>query len=772
MLKEALEYAARGWRVFPCRTGDKAPATPKSKPPSDDNPDGKGGLYYGTTDAGQVREWWSVSSRDPNRNVGVRTGPTSGIWVLDVDGEAGEQSLLKLTAEHGALPRTLVQKTGRGGRHYFFRWSDDADVRNRGKFAPGLDVRGHGGYVLAPPSRLTGHGSYEWLCSPSEPIAEAPRWLLDMVRKHARPPPEAPRPFTPRTLEGRASNYGSSTLTAICREVASASPGAQNVTLYEKSCRIGSLVGGGEIEDAYALEELVRAGLSMANGDPRDPWTRSVVEDIVRRGLDYGKQDPNFAPERPARSKPQLVTSGGAPVRGPISAMADPRSRPIEADPEDLDPGTTLTEDLLARVFAQKYAGRLCYCHNRGAWFEFDGSIWRQHRTPLAFHYAREMCRRLSAKLGSVVTVQKVRVAAGVEKFAQADPVFARSIEDFDRDPLLLGTPGGTVDLRTGKMRPALASDNITRATSVPPHAWADCPQWLEFLRQATGGDDELTYFLQQIAGYALTGLTSEQALFFIYGPGGNGKGVFINTLMKILGDYAQMAGMDTFTAGRHAAIPADLAMLAGARLVAASETGEGEKWDQKRIASLTGQDPITARFLRQNFFTFLPQFTLVIIGNHKPALSSVDDAMRRRINIIPFTIKPDAPDPELQHKLEQEWPAILRWAIDGAVEWQRNRLKRPKIVTDATEEYFEDQNVFEQWLAERCDVDPRNFHYCVASSHAFSDWQAYAKRSGEDPGSAKTFKSSMEKAGFTAKKDRFGRWFYGVQLRSSDEEN
>jgi putative DNA primase/helicase len=223
-------------------------------------------------------------------------------------------------------------------------------------------------------------------------------------------------------------------------------------------------------------------------------------------------------------------------------------------------------------------------------------------------------------------------------------------------------------------------------------------------LNDATNGDAELIRYLQQIAGYVLTGATSEHVLFFIYGLGGNGKTVFLNTLTAILSEYAQTAAMDTFTASKYDRHPTDLAMLKGARLVTASETEEGRKWAEAKIKQMTGGDPITARFMRRDYFTYQPEFKLVIIGNHKPCLDNVDDAMRRRLNIIPFTNKPSTPDPDLESKLREEWPAILRWMIEGCLDWQQNGFLRPNVVSDATSSYFEDQDLLGQWLNECCE--------------------------------------------------------------------
>ena len=154
----------------------------------------------------------------------------------------------------------------------------------------------------------------------------------------------------------------------------------------------------------------------------------------------------------------------------------------------------------------------------------------------------------------------------------------------WDRDPFLLGTPGGTLDLRTAELRDPVREDYITKLTSVTPSVMPDCPLWLTFLDQVTKGDAGLIRFLKQWCGYCLTGDIREHALLFAHGPGGNGKGVFLNIVRTIMGEYARNAAMDTFTASQSDKHPTDLAMLRGARMVTASETEEGRAWAEARI--------------------------------------------------------------------------------------------------------------------------------------------------------------------------------------------
>ncbi len=428
-----------------------------------------------------------------------------------------------------------------------------------------------------------------------------------------------------------------------------------------------------------------------------------------------------------------------------------------------------VTEDSAAIRFRELYCTSLRYCHDTGAWFEWDGSAWRQNRTQLAFQWARELARDLSENEPAKMryTLSKTSFASGVERFARADPVFAVTSDAWDRDPWLLGTPGGTVDLRTGHLRPADQADDITKLTAVAPLADAECPLWLTFLDQAAGSDGELIRFLQQWCGYALTGITREHALVFVYGPGGNGKSVFLNVLTAILAAYARTAAMDTFTASKGDRHPTDMAMLRGARLVTASETEEGHAWAESRIKQLTGGDPVTARFMRQDFFTFTPSFKLTIVGNHQPVLRNVDDAARRRFNIAPFTRKPAKPDRHLEEKLKAEWPGILRWAIKGCLDWQEHGLVRPASVVDATDAYFAEQDLFKQWLADECELDLGNEYKSETTAELFASWTAYAKAAGEPAGSMKSFAPAMRRNGVRQKRGNKVRGWEGIELRS-----
>jgi putative DNA primase/helicase len=323
------------------------------------------------------------------------------------------------------------------------------------------------------------------------------------------------------------------------------------------------------------------------------------------------------------------------------------------------------------------------------------------------FDTAREICREAAEHCLSPKAVRSAKTVAAVECLARGDKRQHATVEQWDPDKYLLNTPGGVVDLRTGAKREQGATDYMTKMTAAA--AGGDCPRWRQFLDEVTAGGKPVQEFLQRMAGYCLTGDTNEHALFFVHGPGGNGKSVFINVLSAILADDHRSAPIETFTAAHVDRHPTELAMLRSARLVTATETEEGRRWAESKVKALTGGERIAARFMRQDSFEYVPQFKLLIGGNHKPALRSVDEAIRRRMHLIPFTVKiaPVKRDVQLSEKLAAEWPGILQWAIDGCVDWLKRRLAPPATVIEATATYLENEDAVGQWLQDECFFNP-----------------------------------------------------------------
>ena len=333
---------------------------------------------------------------------------------------------------------------------------------------------------------------------------------------------------------------------------------------------------------------------------------------------------------------------------------------------------------------------------------------------------------------------------------ARSDRRLAATIDQWDADPWLFNTPGGTVKLKTGEMHPHRREDYITKISAVTPAG--ACPKFIEFLETIFARDQELIDYIQKVFGYSLTGDTREHALFFFHGTGANGKSVLVSTMAGILGDYHKTAPIETFVATAIASHPTDLAGLRGARLVTAVETEEGRRWAELKIKSLTGGDRISARFMRQDFFEFTPEFKLIIAGNHKPGLRSVDEAIRRRFHLVPFavTIPPEDRDIDLANKLRTEWRGILQWAIEGCLKWQaEGNLAKPKAVADATAAYLEAEDAMAAWVEDRCECKA-SFEDTAAK--LFASWKAWAELNGEFVGSQKQFAEKLQSRGFERK--------------------
>ena len=334
-----------------------------------------------------------------------------------------------------------------------------------------------------------------------------------------------------------------------------------------------------------------------------------------------------------------------------------------------------------------------------------------------------------------------------------------------------MGVPGGAVDLRTGETQPSDPALYIGRQTVVAPAGeGAGHPLWSAFLDEATGGDREMQGFLQRLAGYCLTGDVSEEVLTFLYGPGGNGKGVFLGAVAAILGEYAIASPIEVFTAGSRLNLEYYRAQMAGARLVTASETEAGATWAESQIKELTGNEaPISGRQPHGRAFTYRPVFKLLLVGNHAPRLKGRTPAMERRLRVVPFDKEPERPDPKLKDKLRAEYPAILRWMLDGCLEWQRRRLGSAEAIEAATSSYFEAQDMFRRWLDERCIVDPT---LAIRPSALQGDFAGWCRENGEPVVSASDFREMAERTrGLRYAKVKGSFWIKGAGLRALGDD-
>jgi putative DNA primase/helicase len=431
------------------------------------------------------------------------------------------------------------------------------------------------------------------------------------------------------------------------------------------------------------------------------------------------------------------------------------------------------SDEALALRFAEFHANDLRYVAAWGRWLIWDGISWQNDNTLAAYNLVRKVCRiaavqcnkpRIQAVLASAKTV------AAVERLAKSDRRIAATVDQWDTDPWSLNTPDGVIDLRTGERRLHNPRDYITKTTAVAPDSNCATPTWDAFLHRVMGGNAELVAFLKRMAGYALTGSTQEHALFFLCGTGANGKTTFINAVTGIVGVYHRTAPIETFTAAQNERHPTDLAGLRGSRFVTSVETEEGRRWAESKIKTLTGGDKIAARFMRQDFFEFVPTFKLLIAGNHKPGLRSVDEAIRRRFHLVPFNvvIPPEQRDKNLGDRLRPEWPGILAWMIDGCIEWQEYGLAPPEAVTSATAAYLEAEDAIAAWIEDAGTYDQNAWE---KKATLFARWKAWADNAGEYAGSRKSFSEKLEARGLISERKSHARGFRGFRLHDDRYE-
>jgi putative DNA primase/helicase len=539
-------------------------------------------------------------------------------------------------------------------------------------------------------------------------------------------------------------------------------------------------------------EAEFREGLARVAARPEtEPWRRDIIVSMLARRSGPEEPEPVWSPT-PAEIEdivagfaawrgipvPKIVrvTASAGPARYDDSKKGDdegekvvrlePKQKPQPEPPWDQGapppeplPSLGPTDDQIGDVFADEHRDDLRYVAAWGRWYEWRDGCWRQDERLNVLSLIRRTC-----KVQGIERASMSRMVGAVHSLVRADPRIAATIEQWDTDPMLLNTPDGVVNLRTGKVLPHRPSDHMTMIAAVGPRG--DCLKWKAFLSQITKGDAALIAYLQRIAGYCLTGDTGEQAMFFGYGVGANGKGVFLQTIGRVLGDYCKTAAIETFTESKTDRHPTELARLHSARLVTATETESGRCWAESRIKMLTGGDTVTAHFMRQDDFEYVPKFKLFFTGNHKPGLRSVGEAMRRRMHMIPFAviIPKDKRDPHFVDRLKDEWPGILQWMIDGCLEWHEHGLAPPEVVTKETDAYFETQDSFSQWIEERCDRDPNAW---TTTTQLFASWKAWAEKAGVRYGDIKSFGEAMgKKTDFVWKRTGFGRGYQGLRIK------
>jgi len=694
----ARHYARMGWKIIPVQPKGKVPLV-------------KGGVHAATDDLFTVSRWWS---QWPNANIGLHCG-ASRLVALDFD-DPDEPLLKELADRAWAINRTA------SGVHLLFGMGQHNLKCSPGGLPPKVHVRGHGGYIIVPPSVHPSGHIYTWEKEPNFHTT----------------PPEIPEHVV-RYITDKKSRAARSVLETCLESVRAAPEGDRNNTLNACAYRLGKLVAAAHLHEPSVRHALRSAALE-AGLDEHE------IDPTISSGLRAGKRD--------AAPSEGTAHGAGAP-KYPLTDMGN------------------------AARLVDKHGDNVRYCHPWKSWLIWDGRRWQKDENGGIMRLCKDVALDLAEEaainpqnktlVNWSIRSQNITRLQAMHTVAASDERVVVSPTQLDADHYALNTLSGTVDLRTGRIRPHNKTDLITKLAPFDVADAADAVQWWDFLDRIFDGDLELIAFVQRAVGYAITGDTSEQCLFILYGTGANGKTTFLNVLRTVLGDYASHAPTEMFLKRSSDRIPNDLARLRGSRFVTTAEMPFGARLDETFIKQITGGDTLMARFMHREWFEFRATFKVFSATNHLPAASGGDRALWRRILVIPFTvtIPPDERDPHLEAKLLSEAPAIIGWLIEGCLAWQETGLRPPQRVLDTVQQYRESVDVIGQFLSTCFDEDVTS---TVPASTVYKAYQAWCVTNGETPYSARWLGIRLSERGLHRRRTSEGVVYTGIRLKASWE--
>lgn len=765
MQRAAAAYASYTCQVFPC--------APQSKKPLIDN-----GYKGASTDADQIAAWWG---QWPDANVALACAP-SGYIALDVDphrlDDAGRAFVADLEANHP----TATQDTPTGGCHYLYMLPPGVTLSNSpGDLPAGVDVRANG-YILLSPSEVTYRGDdasakgvpdgftgrYAWRegMRPTEfPPTPLPDHVLALLKRKERtpaPPPLLPAPTYTNGANGTGSRYAQAALDKELDKLARTSAGGRNEQLNKSAFSLGQLVAGGALDEGEVVDKLTTVALAVGLGEGETDAT-------IKSGLESGKQSPRGVPEMPTIVWPVFGQPDPAPNGGGTAA---PRRVTFVERPHNTDMGNAKR----MHAFVQ---GKVFYVPQFDRWYIWAGTHWQEDETFEIVKLAKRVVLSIYAEASRIEdddqrketnkwaakSEQKQRLDAMVA-LLRSEPDISRRPDEIDQHPMLLPCLNGTLDLATGDLRPPNPDDLLTKRLPVAYDPAAECPTWERFLQRIMDGNIDLIAFLQRLIGHALTGDATGKYLVFMYGPkGNNGKSTLVETVMRLLGPYAMKSPTEMVMAKSYrGGIPNDIARLRGVRFTVTNEVDEGMTLSESVVKDLTGYDTLTARFMRAEYFDFIPTHKLWIYGNHKPDIRGTDAAIWDRVKLIPFDVEipKEERDPEMLTKLTAELPGILAWAVRGNALWQRHGINAPAIVASATGEYRTEQDIIGQFLTECCDLDSTAQ---IGATALYQVYEVWSKQNGMRPESGTKFGSDLARRGFSTARSRAGNMRRGLKL-------
>ena len=656
----------------------------------------------------ELEKWFS----DGKNNIAIVTGPISGIAVLDIDGEEGEESIKQNKLY---LPPAPCVKTGKG-YHYYFKYQNG--VRNFTRRYPGIDLRGEGGYVLAPPSVHPSGAIYEWIIPIEEDLPELPDWVLNEKEKIIEREPG----WVEKLLEG--------------------------------------------VEEGQRNDTLARlAGHYFGKGLGFDE-TKMIL-------LDWNKRN------RPPLPEEEVIRTVESIYKRDIKNK-EGKEETIKQEKEIPADGFRSTDFWNSENFVKEYKGKLLHCENWGCWLIYKDGRWVRDNSNETQGLAKKIILRYYHQASTIENDKErkelVKHALKSETQRAVNAMIELSKSDlavtpdaFDKDPYIINLKNGTLNLETMEFWKHRPEDLLTRQMNIEYNPMAICPRWISFLNKIFNQNKDLIEFIQKALGYSLTGDTGEDCLFILYGTGQNGKTTFLKTISEIWGDYALDTPTETLLAKERDNIPNDLARLRGARLVTSSESQEGRRFNEILIKKLTGRDRITARFLRQEFFEFDPTFKIWIATNHKPVVRENSIAFWRRIRLIPFTVQIPNEEiiPNFEKILLEEKEGIFNWILEGFRKWRENRLGIPEEVKKATQDYRDEMDVLGEFIEAKCieDASAR-----ATTKELYELYCSWCEENNEKPMGKLAFSRRLEERGYKAVRlgHRQERGWQGIGIKSS----
>lgn len=762
MIEDALSYVARGWHVVAlhhveddgsCSCGDPDPDHAIGKHPRE-----RGWQNNPALSAADVHTLWD---RYPHANVGIATGERSGIFVVDVDPKnGGMEALAELEGIHGPIPDDCQVTTGSNGWHFYFQMPDFHVGNSSGRLPAGIDIRGTGGQVVAPPS-VSGVGPYRWESDGAPP--PAPEWLLELIR------PQEPSSRDPGRVVVRASEeisrYVSAAVDGELRRVMEATED-RNITLNRATFSLASIAAHEDsgLQVAGIRDMMREAGMAIGLGKSE---TYKTVESAISGGLD----------------KPRQPWPPDPPERGTFIPFDEGAEWP-QREWDDLGNADRLVDHC---------KGRILWVLEDEAWSVYDGSKWQRDQDAMAQALAQKMIGRLpdteahsystersgddpSPREQFAKFVSKQRSAAKIAallRSARGLPELHASAAEFDRHRHLLNLRNGTLNLADASLQPHDAAHRFMLQADVDYDPYATCPTWTAFLER-TQPDQAVREFLQRAVGYTLIGAMSEQVMFLHHGVGANGKSVFLSVLGSILGDYSQIVPRQTLLVKQSEGVATDIARMVGRRLLQTSETAAGRRMDEEVIKSITGGDRQVARHLYGREFEFSPQGTIHYATNHLPRLTDAESIWRRLVLIKwGVTIPETERDGHLPEKIaETEGPGVLAWAVRGALRWQESGLQVPLVCQMALDEFREDSNIFGDFLRDETVSAPGTW---TSVKDLYAVYSAWCARTGSTPMIENSFGNKLKEEGYHSERRRVDgkpqrRGYIGIAPRENRE--